>query len=307
MNMLLKKIILIVPSLLGISLITFFISVLIPGDPVSALVGDRADDEVINDYREKLGLKHSIPVRYFFYVKMIFKGDLGESYYTGEKVSKELLSKLPNTLILAFTAMVISVFFGIIFGILSAIYADTFIDKLIRFISTSLISLPIFWFAMILIYIFAFYLKIFPVGGMTDSFSFVLPSFTLASRSLGYLVRLTRSTMIEELNSEYVLCVLAKGGKIKNVIYHAFINTLMPIITFIALDFGSYMNGSVLTETIFGWNGIGRFAMNGIFRRDYPVILGSVLFGAFVFIIINLVIDIVYTFLNPKLRRNEIR
>lgn len=300
---LIKRLLLIVPGLLGVSLITFYISVSIPGDPVYALVGERADPVLIESYRTRLGLDQNLAFRYFCYLKMIFRFDFGKSYYTHQSVSKELLEKFPNTFRLASAAILFAVLSGLLLGGICAVFKDSFFDKLILFVSTGLISLPVFWFGMLLIFIFALHLKWLPSSGMDSGYSIVLPSIALGSRSLGYLVRLTRSCMIEILSSEYILLVRAKGGGTGLILYHAFMNAIIPVVTFIGLDFGSYLNGSVLTETIFGWDGIGRYAMNGILRRDYPVIIGTVLFGAFVFMLVNILIDVFYTFANPKLRR----
>jgi len=299
-----KRFLLIIPALFGISIITFIISANVPGDPVNALVGERSNPELIRRYREKLGVNKPILERYMRYLKMLIKLDLGRSYYSKEKVRDELLQKIPNTLRLAFFSMLFAVTIGLSLGILIAFFENSFFDKLILFFSTLLISLPVFWFAMLLVFIFSFKLGWFPVAGMDGRFAIILPAFTLGSRSLGYLIRLTRSCMLECLSSEYITTVKAKGGKGLLIAKHAFLNAVIPVITFIGLDFGSYMNGSVLTETIFGWDGIGRFAVNGIFQRDYPVIIGSVLFGALMFMTVNILIDILCVFLNPQLRRS---
>ncbi|EKD27307.1 MAG: hypothetical protein ACD_79C00764G0002 [uncultured bacterium] len=297
-----KRLFLIIPSLIGVSFLTFIIASKVPGDPVYALVGERADSKIIESYRSKMGLDKGIVTRYCLYLKMILTGDLGLSYYSGRSVSKDLMEKFPNTLLLAFWSMLFSSIGGIVLGIYCALYPNTFADKVILLFSTLCISLPVFWFGMLLVYFFSFKIHIFPVAGMNGALYFVLPSITLGLRSLGYVVRLTKSCMLEVLNAEYIMTVKAKGGGILRIIYHAFINAVIPIVTFIGLDFGSYLNGSVLTETIFGWNGIGRYAINGILKRDYPVILGTVLFGAFVFMLINILVDIICVLLNPKLR-----
>ncbi len=302
-NWLFKRLLLILPTLFGISIITFIISANVPGDPVNALVGERSDPALIRLYREKLGVNKPILERYVRYLKMLIKFDLGRSYYSKEKVKNELIQKIPNTLKLAFFSMLFAVLVGTSLGMIIAFFENSFFDKLVLFFSTMLISLPIFWFAMLLVFIFSFKLGWFPVAGMNGHFAIILPAFTLGSRSLGYLIRLTRSCMLECLSAEYITAVRAKGGKGFLVAKHAFLNAIIPVITFIGLDFGSYMNGSVLTETIFGWDGIGRFAVNGIFQRDYPVIIGSVLFGALMFMLVNLLVDILCMFFNPRLRR----
>jgi ABC-type dipeptide/oligopeptide/nickel transport system permease component len=298
----LRRILWMIPALVGVSLLTFLIAAMVPGDPVYAVVGERADPAVIEAYRSRLGLDRSLPVRYVLYIKTVLSGDLGRSVATGRPVARDLLSKFPNTLLLAAAAMLFAVTFGVILGVVAAFVRDSPLDRAIVVFSTALISLPVFWFGMLLVFVFAYYLRWLPVAGMEHPASVILPGVTLGSRSLGYLVRLTRSTMIEQLSSDYILAVRAKGAGRLLLAKHALLNVSIPIVTFIGLDFGSYLNGSVLTETIFGWNGVGRYAVNGIFRRDYPVIIGCVLFGALLFMAVNVLIDIVYMMLDPKLR-----
>ncbi len=298
------RFLLLLPVLAGVTLVTFILISSVPGDPVYAMVGERADEKLIESYREKLGLNHGFFKRYISYISLILKGDLGQSYYTGRPVGTELIEKFPNTLLLAGTAVIFSLIFGIILGIMGALLRDTWIDKVLMVICTAFISLPVFWYGMLLVYFFAYSLKFLPSGGMDHPLAILLPALTLGSRSMAYLARLTRSCLLEILNSPYILAVKARGGGKGMVIRHAMINVMMPVITFIGLDFGSYLNGSVLTETIFGWDGIGRYAIQGILRRDYPVILGTVLLGASIFVLVNLLIDLSYMFINPRLRKS---
>jgi peptide/nickel transport system permease protein len=302
---LLSRILLFLPSLIGVSLITFVIANSVPGDPVYALVGERADPVLMESYRKKLGLDRGLFVRYLRYLKMVSKGDLGQSFYTGRLVGKELGEKFPNTLLLAVVSMTFATLTGLFLGILCTLYRNRWQDRLILFLTTGIISMPVFWFGMLLIYFFSVRIHLFPTGGMEGFSALVLPALTLGARSMGYLARLTRSCLLDILNSEYILAVKARGGGPYFVMMHAMKNVLIPLVTFIGLDFGSYLNGSVLTETIFGWDGIGRYAISGIFRRDYPVIIGSVMFGSVIFMLVNLFIDVLYFFLNPKIRKGS--
>lgn len=301
----LKRIMMLVPTLLGIVLLCFVLLKSIPGDPVYSLVGERADEEVIEAYRVKMGLNKSLPVQFVNYVSMIGKGDLGVSYYTRVSVFDMLVAKFPNTFRLALTAMLLAAFLGILAGILAAVKKDTFIDRFIVTGSVLLISVPVFWFGLILVIIFSGILGILPPAGTGYGISvyLILPAMTLGSRSAAYITRITRTSMLEVFSAQYVITAKAKGLSPAAVVFkHVFRNALIPVITLIGIDFGSYLNGSVLTETIFGWDGIGRYAMQGILKRDYPVIFGTVLFGAALFVLVNMLVDISYKIFNPKVK-----
>lgn len=300
-----KRILMLIPTLLGIVLLCFVLLKSIPGDPVYSLVGERADEEVIEAYRTKMGLDKPLPVQFVSYVSMIAKGDLGVSYYTRVSVFDMLVAKFPNTFRLAFAAMLLAAFLGILAGILAAVKKDTIIDRLIVTGSVLLISVPVFWFGLILVIIFSGILGILPPAGTGYGISvyLILPAMTLGSRSAAYITRITRTSMLEVFSAQYVVTAKAKGLSPSVVVFkHVFRNALIPVITLIGIDFGSYLNGSVLTETIFGWDGIGRYAMQGILKRDYPVIFGTVLFGAALFVLVNMLVDISYKIFNPKVK-----
>jgi len=299
----LKRVALLFPTLLGIVFITFILMKSVPGDPVYSLVGERADEEVIQKYREEMGFNRPFFIQFLSYLKMIAKGDLGVSYYSNRPVSADILEKFPNTLRLATAAMALAILVGMLSGILAAVWKNGFIDKMIIVLSICAISTPVFWFGLMLIIVFSLYLGWFPPGGMTEGLSIyiVLPAATLGIRSAAYIARITRTNMIETSYHQFITTARAKGLSEFNVIFkHTLKNAIIPIITLIGIDFGSYLNGSVLTETIFGWDGLGRYAMAGILKRDYPVILGTVIFGAFVFVLMNLLIDISYKFFDPR-------
>src|SRR5512143_2406612 len=304
----LKRILLFIPTLLGITLITFVLMQSLPGDPVAGMAGERASPETIARIRAELGQDRPLPLQYAGYLKLIASGELGRSYYTNRRISDDLLQKFPNTLRLAIAAMLFASVFGIGMGVISAATRGTAWDRLITLVSVGGISIPVFWLGLALMLVFAFYLRWLPPSGMGDGnvAYLVLPAATLGTFSLSYITRVTRSSMLETLSQPYVAAARAKGlSETAVVLKHALRNSLIPVITLIGLDLGSYLNGAVLTETIFGWDGLGRYALDGIIKRDYPIIMGVVLFGAVVCVTMNLLVDISYHFLDPRVRIKE--
>jgi len=304
----LKRILLFIPTLLGITLITFSLMQSLPGDPVANMVGERATPETIARIRAEIGVDKSMPVQFLLYLKRLARGELGRSIFTNRKISDDLLQKFPNTLKLAFAAMLFASFIGIGMGVLAAVKQGTAWDRLITLISVGGISVPVFWLGLALMLVFAFYLPWLPPSGMGNGelLYIILPALTLGTFSLSYITRVTRSSMLESLSQPYVAAARAKGlVESRVVLRHALKNSLIPVVTLIGLDLGSYLNGAVLTETIFGWDGLGRYALEGIMKRDYPVIMGVVLFGAVVFVAMNLLVDISYHFLDPRVRVRE--
>jgi ABC-type dipeptide/oligopeptide/nickel transport system permease component len=300
-----KRILLFIPTLLGITLITFIIMQALPGDPVQGMAGERASAETIERIRAELGQDRPLPLQYLGYLKLLAKGELGRSYYTNRKISDDLLQKFPNTLKLALAAVIFASLGGISLGVFAAVKRGTFWDKLTSLISVGGISVPVFWLGLTLMLIFALYLRWLPPSGMGrgDLAYLILPAVTLGTFSMAYIARVTRSSMLESLSQPYVAAARAKGlSEATVVLKHALKNSLIPIVTLIGLDLGSYLNGAVLTETIFGWDGLGRYALDGIMKRDYPIIMGVVLFGAVVFVGMNLLVDISYHFLDPRVR-----
>ncbi len=303
-----KRIFLFIPTLLGITLITFILMQSLPGDPVQNMVGQRATPETIARIRTELGVDKSRPVQYFLYLKRLARGELGRSIFTNRKISDDLLQKFPNTLKLAIAAMLFASIVGIGMGVFSAVKRGTVWDRLVTLISVGGISIPVFWLGLALMLIFAFYLRWLPPSGMGNGslIYIILPAATLGTFSLSYITRVTRSSMLESLSQPYVAAARAKGlSESAVVLKHALKNSLIPVVTLIGLDLGSYLNGAVLTETIFGWDGLGRYALDGIIKRDYPVIMGVVLFGALVFVTMNLLVDISYHFLDPRVKVKE--
>ena len=301
----LKRLLLFIPTLLGITLITFILMQSLPGDPVTAMVGERASPETIARIRTELGLDRSLTYQYFMYLKRLGSGQLGQSLYTNRQVTDDLLQKFPNTARLALTAMLFASVIGIGTGVFAASKRGTNWDRFVTLLSVGGISIPVFWLGLSLMLLFAFYLQWLPPSGMGNGslIHIILPAVTLGTFSLSYIVRVTRSSMLETLSQPYVAAARAKGLSESSVVFkHALKNALIPVVTLIGLDLGSYLNGAVLTETIFGWDGLGRYALDGILKRDYPVIMGVVLFGAVIFVTMNLLVDISYHFLDPRVR-----
>jgi len=300
-----KRLLLFIPTLLGITLITFLLMQALPGDPVQGMAGERVNPVTLARIRAELGSDRPLPLQYLGYLKLLAQGELGRSYYTNRKVAQDLLQKFPNTLKLALAAVLFASLGGIALGVVSAVKRGTAWDRAASLIAVGGISLPVFWLGLSLMLVFALFLRWLPPSGMGGGslVYLILPAITLGTYSLAYIARITRTTMMESLSQPYVATARAKGLPERTVILkHALKNSLIPIVTLIGLDLGSYLNGAVLTETIFGWDGLGRYALDGIMKRDYPVIMGVVLFGAVVFVAMNLMIDLSYHFLDPRVR-----
>jgi len=300
-----KRILLFIPTLLGITLITFILMQALPGDPVQGMAGDRANPETIARIRAELGQDRPLPLQYIGYLKLISTGELGRSNYTNRKIADDLIEKFPNTLRLALAAILFASTGGIALGVYAAVKRGAWQDRIVTLISVGGISVPIFWLGLTLMLLFSLHLRWLPPSGMGNGslVYIILPAVTLGTFSLSYIARVTRASMIESLSQPYIAAARAKGlSETGVVLKHALKNSLIPVITLIGLDLGSYLNGAVLTETIFGWDGLGRYALDGILKRDYPIIMGVVLFGAVVFVTMNLLVDLSYHAIDPRVR-----
>jgi len=292
-----------IPVILGVITISFILMYVAPGDPVLALVGDYYDDATLDNLRHQLGLDRPLPVQYGIYLQRIATGDLGTSFVTGRPVWDDLAEKFPYTLQLALAAMLIAIITGVLLGVFSALKKNTVWDKLSIVLSLAGVSAPVFWVALLLILWVGVYLQWLPPTGYGGLKFLVLPAIALGARSMAMLTRLTRAFMLDTMNEDYITTARAKGLSERMVIFkHAFRNMAIPLITIIGLDFGSYVSGAVLTESVFGWPGVGRFALNAIMKRDFPAIQGSVLFMAVVFVMINILVDILYAWVDPRIR-----
>ena len=298
-----RRILQTIPVLFGVIVITFILMYLVPGDPVVSMVGERYDEETIHKLRKELHLDDSLPMQFVHYVSNVLRGDFGKSFITGGPVSEELLIKFPNTLILAVASMIIAIITGLTMGIVSSLRPQSILDKITMLFALAGISAPVFWVGLMLVLFIGVFLQWLPPTGFGGIEYIILPAITLGLRSAAYLARLTRATMLDVLNQDYIRTARMKRlPEWKVILKHGFPNILIPIITVIGTDFGSYLSGAVLTESIFGWPGIGRYALEAILKRDFPVIQGTVLFMALMFILANLIVDIFYGIVDPRIR-----
>ncbi|MEL5899723.1 nickel ABC transporter permease [Clostridium sporogenes] len=302
-----KKLIHSIIILIGVSFIAFILGVLAPGDPALQILNkdgiNQPTKEEIYALREDMGLNAPIVTQYTTWAKKAIKCDLGKSYITDQPVFDELIKRIPTTFLISIFAVTIAVLFGIPLGVIMAVKNNSFIDNLGRIIALTFISIPGFWFSFILITIFSEKLKLLPTNGIDGLKSLIMPSFILASGNIGVIMRLTRATVLKELNKNYIITAESKGLSYKTiVIKHALLNSLLPVITLIGNYFAGILGGTAVIETIFAIPGMGSFAIEGIFNRDYPVIQGYVLFTGLIYIIFNLIVDLSYLVLNPKIR-----
>lgn len=295
-----------VPVLLGVTLVAFLLTYKLPGDPARALAGERYREEDLARIRTELGLDRPAPVQYADYVGRLLRGDLGTSFATGRPVAVELAERFPRTILLAVASLSVAVLLGLLLGVLAARRPHGWIDRLSMLVALAGLSLPVFVSAILLLWLFAVTLRWLPPSGWIadDPLAFVLPAATLGLRSAAMLARMTRATLVEVLAADYVRTGRAKGcPEAVVLVRHALRNALVPVITVAGLDFGSYLSGSVITESIFAWPGVGQFAMQAILRRDFPAIQGTVLFLSLIFVLVNLVVDLLYGALDPRIRR----
>ena len=292
-----------IPLLFGITAVTFSLTKALPGDPVYSIVGERSSPEIIEKIRKEIGADKGVVRQYAGYVTLLVQGELGRSYFTGRKVIDDICVKFPNTMRLACASMIIAAPLGIFFGFLSAKKRGKFTDRVITLFSVSGISVPVFWSGLLLMLFFSLRMRLLPPSGTGGMQYLLLPAITLSLPALATLVRITRVMVIDIMDMPYIRTARAKGITEAGVsMVHILKNALIPVITVIGLEFASYLNGAVLTETIFGWDGIGRYAMEGIIKRDYPVIMGCLLVGTLVFVFINLIVDVIYHYADPRVR-----
>lgn len=294
----------IIPVLLGVSVIVFGIMELTPGDPVTLMLGERAPIEQREQLRERLGLNDPAPVRFYNWVTNAATGDLGRSIRSNRPVADELVARMGPTFELAAIATLIAVVIGIPIGVISATRQNSVADHVFTFASFLGLAMPVFWQALVMILLFSYVLEWFPASGRGGSWQYyVLPAVTLGTSAIASITRMTRSTLIEALNQDYVRTARAKGVVENRVTYrHALRNAMIPIVTVIGLQFGGLLAGAVITETIFAWPGIGRLAVDSIRAKDFPAVQGVILVFALAYAIVNLLVDILYAYLDPRLR-----
>jgi ABC-type dipeptide/oligopeptide/nickel transport system permease component len=296
-----RRLVLSIPTLIGVMIVVFLLLYVAPGDPVQDMVGERADAETVARLRKDLHLDEPILKQFTLYAGSVLRGDLGKSYITQRPIIRDIRERFPKTLLLAGSAMLLASVLGITIGVLSARNPGGWFDRLSLGFAYLGISFPVYWVGLILILIFAVTLKWLPPSGYGGIKYLILPALALGSRSIAFLARVTRSAMLDVLSGDFVRTARAKGLKERTVIVrHALRNALIPIVTVLGLDFGYYLTGSILTETIFSWPGIGRYVVNAIARRDLPAINGSVLFLSVVFVLVNLLTDLAYAKADPR-------
>jgi peptide/nickel transport system permease protein len=326
-----KRILLLIPVLIGVSILSFLLIHLAPGDPARTIAGEHASTQTIEALREKYGLDKPLATQYWIWFRQVLKGDLGRSIVSNQPVMREILDRFPNTVELTFVSMFIAILVGAIAGIVSASKQYSFLDYTTMGIALFGVSMPVFWLGIMLMMIFGVFLRWLPLGGRIDTLIpfqrisglylldsiiswnwrafvsslryLVLPSVALATIPMATIARVTRSSMLEVLRQDYIRTERAKGLSERLVIYkHAARNALLPVITVIGLNFGLLLAGAILTETIFSWPGIGRYVVKAVQMRDYPAVQGCVLFFAFMFVVVNLITDVLYAYIDPRIK-----
>jgi ABC-type dipeptide/oligopeptide/nickel transport system permease component len=300
---LVRRLLLTIPVLLGVATLVFALIHLVPGDPAQAMLGEGATLEEVERLRGQLGLDRPLPAQYVDFLGGILRGDLGTSFRYGTPVTEQIRTRLPNTAILAVAAMVAAILFAIPLGILAAVFRGTWVDHAAMTTALVGISMPNFWLGPLLAILFAVYLGWLPVSGMGSPAHLVLPAITLGAALSAILARMTRASLLEELRELYVLAARSRGlSQTRAVLRHAFRNSLIPIVTIIGLQFGAVLTGTIITETIFAWPGIGRLLIQAINFRDYPLIQGCILFISVTYVAMNLLTDLTYGYLDPRIR-----
>jgi peptide/nickel transport system permease protein len=325
-----RRILILIPTLLGVSVIVFLMLHLTPGDPAELLLGERATPQALDEMREHLGLKEPLYVQYGMFLKRLMQGDLGETIWTRQKVWTEVTQRFPATIELSVAALVISCFFGILFGIVSATRQYSIFDYLSMLGALAGVSMPIFWLGLVFMLIFSLNLGWLPLSGrlsigvdlevitnfyildaiLTRNWTalkdtvwhIILPAVTLSTIPTAIVARMTRSAMLDVLRQDYIKTAKAKGlSKMMIIFKHALRNALIPVVTTIGLQFGVLLGGAILTETIFAWPGVGKWMYDAVMQRDYMVIQGGTLFIAALFVLINLAVDVLYAVINPRI------
>lgn len=320
-----------VPILLGVSAAAFLLVHLLPSDPATAYLGERATPEAVARIRHAWGLDRPLPVQYVIYLWHAVRGDFGESLDSHRRVLDEFLPRFPATVSLALGAITIALLVGVPVGIASASRPNSLVDRAGMGLALLGVSMPVFWLGLMLVYVFSVYFHVLPTSGqigvgytlppltridvldallagnlpaLADALKhLVLPSFTLSTFSMAIIARMTRAAMLDALHQDYIRTAYAKGLSRRAVVLgHGLRNALLPVITVIGLQVGSLLTGAILTETIFSWPGVGRFMYDSILFRDYPVILAGILLFSVVFVLVNLCVDVLYAFLDPRIR-----
>jgi len=310
----LRRILQLLPVLFIMSLLVFSLVHLTPGDPALVILGasERAsiDPATIEAVREEFGLNDPLPIQYLNFLRRAIRGDLGTSFVTGEEVFEAIMSRMPATIQLTLFSMLVSLLLALPLGIISAVKHRSWLDNMSMILAVIGVSMPNFWFGLLLILVFSVQLGLLPsfgIGRLENGLGdflghLILPSLTLGLSLMGLVTRMVRSSLLEVIHSEYITTARAKGLPERIVIYkHALRNALIPVVTIVGLQFGALLGGAVVTETIFAWPGVGRLMINAIWKRDYPMIQGATLVMCALFVLVNLIVDILYAFIDPRI------
>lgn len=298
-----KRILWIIPVILGVSFIIFFIMDFTPGDPAIMILGEGAKPEEYEALRNELGLNDNFFVRYISYVSNAVRGDFGKSYRTNIPVLQEIISRLPYTLNLAVISTIIAIVIGLPVGVISAVKQYTAADNISLGISLVLTSMPAFWFALMCILLFSLKLRWLPSLGADSWKHFILPAAAACTNTLASTLRMTRSTMLEVIRQDYIRTARAKGAKENAVIFgHALRNALLPVVTIIGVNFGHALGGTIVIEQVFAMPGLGQLMINAVRSKDIPMVIASILFSAIIASLVNLLVDIVYVYIDPRLK-----
>lgn len=307
-----RRLLLIIPVLIGVSILAFLMTDLAPGDAAQIMAGSQATQAEIENIREKLSLNDPIHIRYFTFFKNIITLDFGQSIQTQKPVGEMIFIRYPNTVVLAVSSMIIATVVGLFTGILSGIKQYSIFDYASMIVALLGISFPTFWIGLMLMYIFSVNLGVLPISGLPREWwtfeglrHLILPATTLGVYSAALIARMTRSSVLDVIKMDYIRTAKAKGLKERSIVFkHVLKNAFIPVVTVIGLNFGRLLAGTVITESVFGINGVGRLIVRAIQNRDFPVVQGTVLIIAFTFILVNLLVDILYAFLDPRIKYN---
>ncbi len=291
------------PVLFGVVTLVFSLVHLVPGDPAQAMLGEAAAPADVNDLRAKLGLDRPLSVQYLDYLRRLAHGDLGQSFRYGTPAASEIAARLPHTILLAVSAMLVALLIAIPLGVIAAVSRGRWPDHAALTLSLVGVSMPNFWLGPLLALVFAVEWSLLPVSGAGTWAHLVLPSVTLGAALAAILTRMTRVSLLSELHELYVLAARARGlSKTRAVVAHALRNSLIPVVTIAGLQFGVVLTGTIITETVFAWPGVGRLLVQAINFRDYPLVQGCILFIAVIYVGVNLVVDLAYGWLDPRIR-----
>jgi peptide/nickel transport system permease protein len=301
---LIKRILYTIPVVIGVTILVFLMLHFIPGDPVMVLTGGtRVTKEQMAQIRENLGLNDPLPVQYGKFIWNALHGDLGRSMRTNRPVIQDIMERFPSTIQLALASVIIAIILGVSMGILAALNQNTWIDTLCTTLALTGVSIPVFWLGLMLLFLFSIKLGWFPSIGQGGLNRLILPAFTLGWMSAGIISRLMRSSMLEVIRMDYVVVARAKGLKEQAIIIrHALPNALIPVVTIVGLQFGNLLAGSVITEKVFARQGIGQLIVDGILQKDFLVVQGAILVTATMYVLVNLLVDITYAFIDPRIR-----